>query len=530
MENSGAQYPFPHRSLPLSPVPSRQFKSLPPNPANSPAISLLAKATHPSHLPQIHAHLVKTGAARNNFYVSKLLSLLLRFRCLADARRLLDHADRPNALLWNTLLKAYAHDGLFFEALSLYKQMLRSGVTPDFYTFPFVLKACEVLSIGCSIHSSIVKLGVETNLHVQNSLIAFYCKCFAIKLAQKMFDDMDERDLVSYTSMISGYAKVEDMERALLLFEAMPERDFVSWGAIISGFIQNGCPEEALFLFREMQLSGAPLSEVAIVSGISSCASLGLRSLGLWLHALMVRHGLEMSVFVGTALVDMYGKCGDLDNARRMFHLMTEKSVASWNALIGGLSANGCVEEALLVFEEMMRMGVKPNSVTLSCILSACRHGGLVKKGQYYFEYLSKEYGILLNLDHYGCMVDLLGRAGLVHEAYELICMMPMEPNEIVWGALLGACKVHKNLELAEQALKRLVELDPRNGGNYVLLSNMYAELGRWEDVERVRVMMRDHGVEKTRGCSSIEVDSVVHEFNSGLQSHPNASKSVQEV
>ncbi|EHA8592569.1 pentatricopeptide repeat-containing protein [Cocos nucifera] len=462
METSGARYPFPHRSLPPSPVPSPQFKSLPPNPANSPTISLLAKATHPSHLPQIHAHLVKIGAARNNFYVSKLLSLLLRFRHLVDARRLLDHADRPNALLWNTLLKAYAHGGLFFEALSLYKQMLRSGLTPDFYTFPFVLKACEVLSIGCSIHSSIVKLGVESNLHVQNSLIAFYCKCFAVKLAQKVFDDMDERDLVSYTSMISGYARVEDMEHALLLFEAMPERDFVSWGAIISGFIQNGCPEEALFLFREMQLSGVPLSEVAIVSGVSSCASLGLRSLGLWLHALMVRHGLEMSIFVGTALVDI--------------------------------------------------------------------HGGLVEKGKYYFEYLSKEYGILLNLDHYGCMVDLLGRAGLVHEAYELICLMPMEPNEIVWGALLGACKVHKNLELAEQALKRLVELDPRNGGNYVLLSNMYAELGRWEDVERVRDMMRDHGVEKTRGCSSIEVDSVVHEFNSGLQSHPNASKSVQEV
>lgn len=403
--------------------------------------------------------------------------------------------------------------------------MLLSGVTPDFYTFPFVLKACEILAIGCSIHSSIIKLGVESNLHVQNSLIAFYCKCFAVKLAQKVFDDMDEKDLVSYTSMISGYAKVEDMERAMLLFEAMPERDFVSWGAIISGFIQNGCPEEALFLFREMQLSGFPLSEVAIVSGISSCASLGLRSLGLWLHALMVRHGLEMSVFVGTALVDMYGKCGDLVNACRMFRSMTEKNVASWNALIGGLSANGCVEEALSVFEEMMGMGIEPNSVTLSCILSACRHGGLVEKGQYYCEYLSKEYGILLNLDHYGCMVDLLGRAGLVHEAYELICSMPMEPNEIVWGALLGACKVHKNLDLAEQALKRLVELDPRNGGNYVLLSNMYAELGRWEDVERVRVIMRDHGVEKTRGCSSIEVDSMVHEFNSGLQSHPNDKK-----
>ncbi|KAJ0976565.1 hypothetical protein J5N97_012039 [Dioscorea zingiberensis] len=504
------------------PPPSRHLRSSPRNPTKSPTLSLLNRATNPAHLPQVHARLIKTNTSDNNFYLSKLLSLYVHYDLLDAARLLLDAAKKPNTLVWNILLKAYADHGLFSDALSLFQRMRRSGVPPDCYTFPFLLKACEILFIGSSIHALVMKLGLEANLHAQNSLLGVYCRCCCVEDAQKVFDEMAERDVVSYTALVSGYAKVGMLESAMELFELIPERDVVSWGAMISGFAQNGFPEEALFLFQEMQrFGGVALSEVALVSAISSCASLGLRSLGLWLHAFMIRHGIDVSAFTGTALVDMYGKCGDLDCAIQVFQSMNEKSVATWNSMIGVLAVNGSVLKALSVIEEMVDGGIMPNSVTLSNVLSVCRHGGLVEEGRHYFKSWSREYGIVLNLDHYGCMVDLLGRAGCVDEAYRLIQSMPMEPNEVVWGALLGACKIHGNINLAEKALERLVELDPENGGNYTLLSNMYAELGRWEDVERVRAMMRDGTVVKTRGCSSINLNSTIHEFSAGNESHP---------
>ena len=357
-----------------------------------------------------------------------------------------------------------------------------------------------------------------------------YCKCLLIDHARQVFDEMLERDLVSWTSMISGYARSGDIEEAELLFGLMPDRDVVSWGAMMTGFVQNGCHEEALLLFREMQMGGVWPGEVAIVGALSSCASLGLRSLGMWIHGFVVRHDIELTVFMGTALIDLYGKCGDVESAYKVFGLMKERNMASWNSMIGGFAMNGKTKEALRLFSEMEKVGIEINSVTLSGVLSACRHGGLVEEGCYYFQYVPREYEVLLNVDHYGCMVDLLGRAGHVNEAFELINHMPVEPNEVVWGALLGACKIHGNLELGEHVLKKLVELDPQNSGNYVLLSNLYAMLGRWYDVERVRAVMRHIGVEKPRGWSSIEVNSVVHEFYAGDWSHPDISKVYEKL
>ncbi|KAM0939859.1 putative tetratricopeptide-like helical domain superfamily [Dioscorea sansibarensis] len=511
----------PHLTASQSVPPPSRHLGFPPNQIKSPTLSLLNTATLPSHLPQLHARLIKTNTSHNNFYLSKLISLYIHHNLLDDALLLLHRAKKPNTLVWNTLLKAYSDHGLFSDALSLFRLMLHCGVRPDCYTFPFLLKTCEVVCVGSSIHALVLKLGLEENLHAENSLLGFYCRCCCVEDAQKVFDEMADRDVVSYTALVSGYAKAGDVESAMEIFELMPERDVVSWGAMISGLAQNGFPEEALCLFQEMQVVGVPISEVALVSSISACASLGLRSLGLWLHAFMIRRGIAIGVFTGTALVDMYGKCGDLHCASQVFQLMNEKSVATWNSMIGGLAMNGSVIKALALIEEMVGWGIEPNAVTLSNVLSACRHGGLVNEGRRYFENWSREYGICLNLDHYGCMVDLLGRAGCVDEAYRLIQSMPMEPNEVIWGALLGACKIHGNLILAEEALKRLVELDPANGGNYVLLSNMYAELGRWKEVERVRAMMRDGTVVKTRGCSSIDLDTVAHEFSAGNESYP---------
>ncbi|KAF8404412.1 hypothetical protein HHK36_009297 [Tetracentron sinense] len=496
-------------------------------------LSLLNQCNRSTHIHQVHARLIKTNNAHNNFYLSKLLSLFIQTNHLHEARLLFDHAKRPNTLVWNTLLKAYVHNGLSFEALLLFKNMVRSGISPDSYTFPFLFKACAGVddsNLGFSFHSVILKLGLENNLYVQNSMVDMYCKCRCVDYGRKVFDEMGERDLVSWTSIISGYAKVGEMQMAELLFGLMPEKDVVSWGAIISGFAQNDCSDEALVFFHEMQIHGIRPGEVAIVSALGACAKLGLWSLGLWLHGYVVRHGFRLSVFIGTALVDMYSKCGDIENARNLFNLMTEKSIASWNSIIGGLAMNGCAEEALSMYSEMDKAGVEPNSITLSSVLCACRHGGLVEEGFYYFDSMNREFGISPNLDHYGCMVDLLGRAGYMNEAYELIKGMPIEPNEVVWGALLGACKIHRNLKLGEYALERLVELDPQNSGNYVLLSNMYAMLGRSEDVERVREAMRDMGIEKPRGSSSVEVDSIVHEFYAGDQSHPDISKIYEKL
>ncbi|KAL5549410.1 hypothetical protein UlMin_004641 [Ulmus minor] len=343
--------------------------------------------------------------------------------------------------------------------------------------------------------------------------------------ARLVFDKMSQRDVITWNIMITQLIKREDIEEAYGLFLQMPERNVRSWTLMITGFVRCGKPKKAIHLFLEMEKVGIKPNEVTVVAVLAACADLGDLFLGRRIHEYSNRSGFGRNSRVSNTLIDMFIKCGCLDDAQTVFNKMEERTVVSWSAMINGLAMHGKAEEALRIFSEMIRVGMQPNEVTFIGLLHACSHMGLIDKGRQFFVSMTKEYGIVPRIEHYGCMVDLLSRAGLLQEAYEFILNMPIKPNGVVWGALLGGCKVHKNILLAEEAIKHLSELDPLNDGYYVVLSNIYAEAGRWEDTIRVRKMMRDRGVKKTPGCSSITVDGIVHEFVAGDETHPQATE-----
>lgn len=359
-----------------------------------------------------------------------------------------------------------------------------------------------------------------------NTLVAGFCLSGQVDKARVVFDGMVERSLVSWSTMISGYAKVGNLEEARRLFDSMPERNVVSWNAMIAGYAQNEKYSDAVELFRQMQQVGrlAP-NDVTLVSVLSACAHLGALDLGKWIDWFIRRKGMELGLFLGNALADMYAKCGCITEARRVFDKMQERDVISWSIIITGLAMNGHADEAFECFDRMIKQGEKPNDITFMGLLTACTHVGLVEKGLEYFDMMDQTYGIVPKIEHYGCVVDLLSRAGRLDEAEKLINLMPVKPNVIVWGALLGGCRIYKDVERGEQVVHRILELESDHSGSYVYLANIYASMGRLDDAAKCRLRMRDNGVMKMPGCSWLEVDNVVYEFFMGELSHPQSDK-----
>lgn len=356
-------------------------------------------------------------------------------------------------------------------------------------------------------------------------VVHLYAVCGEMKSARRMFDKMPQRDVVTWNIMMSQLIKKGEVEGAYGLFCLMPERNVRSWTAMISGFVQCGMAKEGVGLFLEMESESLRPNEVTVVAVLAACADLGDLEFGRRVHWFVKRNGFERNVHVCNTLIDMYVKCGCLEEGCEVFDGMVERTVVSWSSLIAGFAMHGKGEEALKMYGEMIESGVKPNHVTFVGILHACSHMGLVEKGRAFFTIMSRDYGILPRLEHYGCLVDLLSRAGQLKEAHEVILNMPMSPNGVVWGALLGGCRLHKNIELAEEAMRHLSKLDPLNDGYYIVMSNVYAEAGKWEEVVRMRKLMKNRGVKKTPGCSSITVDGVVHEFVAGDETHPQTEK-----
>lgn len=304
------------------------------------------------------------------------------------------------------------------------------------------------------------------------------------------------------------------------MFDKMSGREIVTWNAMITGYFQNGFSEEALNLFREMQVEGLAPDEVTMVSVLSACAHAGALELGKWVHAYIEKNGLDRRISMKTALVDMYAKCGCIEKALEVFEEIPNRNLVCWTAMMNGLAVNGYGRKAVEFFDRMVGSNIQPDAISLISILSACSHGGLLEEGRRLFGDLKRRYGVSPQMEHYGCMVDLLGRSGHLHEAYELIKNMPFAPNAVMWRTLLGACKTHKNVELGEMVLKKILELDPHHHGDYVLLSNIYAASGRWEDVANMRRTMKKKGIAKVPGCSMIEVDNRIYSFVVEDKSH----------
>nr|XP_009394320.2 PREDICTED: pentatricopeptide repeat-containing protein At5g66520-like [Musa acuminata subsp. malaccensis]XP_018683297.1 PREDICTED: pentatricopeptide repeat-containing protein At5g66520-like [Musa acuminata subsp. malaccensis] len=474
---------------------------------------------------RIHAHLLVSGTISDPYAAGKLVAF-----CAVSDRGDLDYAGLVfrclpcrSAFLWNTMIRAHVERGRPADALRLYYQMFAAGFLPNNYTFSFLLRACldrDSLSDGRKFHAMIVGLGWESYDFVQNGLIHMYSYCGCVDSARKLFDCSSNRDVISWTAMINGYAKLGKLDAARELFDRMPERNAVSWSAMITMYAQFGRFKEALEVFSEMQLARVQPNHAGIVGALSACGSLGALDQGKWIHVFAERNGMELDKILGTALIDMYAKCGCVNNALEVFHSMPERDVYAYTAMISGLSNSRHIEEAMDLFSRMEEEGVRPNEVTFICVLSACGRMGLVDRGREIFESMEGVYKIKPGVEHHGCLVDLLGRAGRVEEAKKVVREMPMEPDSYVLGALLNACSMHGEAELGRETVESLKKLGLDHSGVHVLMSNMCASADRWEDVARVRREMEMRKVMKVPGCSMIEVDGVACEFIAGDRSH----------
>ncbi|XWS16974.1 hypothetical protein CRYUN_Cryun33cG0027600 [Craigia yunnanensis] len=363
----------------------------------------------------------------------------------------------------------------------------------------------------------------------------FVFKMWEIEAAKLLFGEDGRPDLVSCNAMISGYtcngktlttaySRLNEIESARLLFDESSEKIPASWNSMISGYTQNGLTEAAISLFQEMQMSKVSPNPVTLTSILSACAQLGALSLGKWVHGLVNSKSFESNIYVSTALIDMYAKCGSIREARQLFDFMLGKNVVTWNAMISGYGLHGQGQDALKLFFEMSHSGVAPNCVTFLSLLYACSHAGLVKEGEEIFHSMVHAYHFTPLAEHYACMVDILGRAGQLDKASKFMKGMPAEPGPAQWGALLGACVIHKDKNLARVASERLFELDPENVGYYVLLSNLYSAERNYPLAASVRRDVKKRKLAKILGCTLIKIGETPNVFTSGDQSHPQAS------
>lgn len=404
-------------------------------------------------------------------------------------------------------------------------------VIPDKYTFTSVITACSrhptLVTYGGTVHGLAIKNGYESDIFVGNSLLSMYTIFSKLQDAQRVFNEMPQRDVVTWTSLVNGYAKCGDLVTARELFDEMPERNDISWTVLIAGYVGSGRYSGALRHFHGMLCDGkVKPNEAVLVCVLSACAHLGALDQGKWVHVYIDKNGVPESSNISTALIDMYAKCGRIDCAYRVFNGMSRRDVLTWTSMISGLSMHGLGKNALHVFSQMLAEGINPDNITLLGILNGCSHSGLVEDGCSIFYNMKHLWGIVPKIEHYGCLIDLLGRAGHLERAFEVTKRMPMEPDVVIWRALLSACRIHGDVGLGERIIDHITQLDPAShGGGYVLLSNLYASLGRWEKVAGVRNSMRKGGNESSPGCSWIEVDGVIHEFLAADRLHPRIAE-----
>ncbi|XP_023753838.1 pentatricopeptide repeat-containing protein At1g08070, chloroplastic [Lactuca sativa] len=433
----------------------------------------------------IHGLLFKVGLELDTFIGTSLIEFYGSFGDTKAARRVFDELPTKDKVAWTIMLSSCVNkDTDLKETRKLFDQM------------------------------------PGKDLVVWNIMIFQYIKAGDIQNAKVLFNLAPVKDLLMYNTLLGGYARYCEVNIMLDFFHKMPTKDLVSWNSVISGLVRDKRINEAITHFHQMQSENIHPNEITLVTLLSACAQVGALDTGRWLHSYINRNNSSSNLVVSTSLVDMYSKCGDLDSARQVFDKMPNRDVVAWNAMIMGFSMNGRSKTTLQLFTRMKREQVKPNEITILGVLCACVHAGLVKEGQKLFDSMDQEHGLEPRVEHYGCMVDLLGRSGLLNEAYSLIQSMRVEPHVGVWGALLGACKLHKNVELAETAMSHLNELEHEDGGYLTIMSNIYANVGRWDDVYRVRELMKEKGIGKLRGCSSIEVNGVIYEFGAGEKVH----------
>ncbi|KAF5452183.1 hypothetical protein F2P56_027210 [Juglans regia] len=500
----------------------------------SPLLGLVSCSSM-SQLKQYHSQLIRLGLSADNDAMGRVVRFcaISKNGDLRYALQVFDTIPQPDTFIYNTIMRGYLQCQLPRNCVLLYSQMLHESVTPNGFTLPTVIRACSddnAIEEGKQVHAHVVKFGFEADVYSQNNLIYMYVTFQSLEKARMVFDKMLVRNVVSWTSLISGYSRWGFVDKAFEVFKLMPERNSVSWNAMIAAHVQSYRFHEAFALFDRMRAEKVVLDKFVAASMLSACTGLGALEQGKWIHGYIDKSGIELDSKLAATIIDMYCKCGCLGTAFEVFNGLPHKGISSWNCMIGGLAINGKGESAIQLFKEMERQMVAPDNITFVHLLSACAHSGLVEEGRHYFHHMVEVHGIEPKREHFGCMVDILGRAGMLEEARKLINDMPMSPDASVLGALFGACKIHGNVKLGEEVGKRVIELESNNSGRYVLLANLYANAGRWEDVANVRKLMNDRGVKKVPGVSMIELEGVLNEFIAGESAHPQAAEIYAKV
>ncbi|KAL5206548.1 hypothetical protein ABZP36_034757 [Zizania latifolia] len=446
---------------------------------------------------QIHSSSVKAGFESDMYVSGVLIDMYSKYGWLEKARHVLEMLKEKDVVSWTSMIAGYVQHGFCKKALAAFKEMQKCGIWPDNIGLASAISGCagmKAMKQGLQIHARVYMSGYSADVSIWNALVNLYARCGKSKEAFSLFEDIEHKDEIT-------------------------------WNGLISGFAQSGLHEESLKVFMRMDQSGVKYNVFTFVSALSASANLADIKQGKQIHARVIKTGHTFETEVGNALISLYGKCGSIEDAKMEFSEMPERNEVSWNTIITSFSQHGRGLEALNLFDQMEKEGIKPNDVTFIGILSACSHVGLVDEGLRYFKSMSDEHGINPRSDHYACVVDILGRAGQLDRAKKFVEEMPIAADAMVWRTLLSACKVQKNIEIGELAAKHLLELEPLDSASYVLLSNAYAVTGKWANRDQVRKMMKDRGVRKEPGQSWIEVKNVVHAFFAGDRLHPLADQ-----
>ncbi|PKA47074.1 Pentatricopeptide repeat-containing protein [Apostasia shenzhenica] len=497
----------------------------------------LKKCKSVKDLRQLHAFAIKTGQIHEPLMAPEVLRCagLSDDRELDYALKVFDQMAKPNIFSWNTIIRAFSEsDEDHQQALRLFVEMLhREQNGPNCHTYPSILKACATISAieeGKQIHCHSIKLGFNTEEFVLTNLTRLYAMCGsmedATRLVQKSFlSHENEANAVLHNILIDGYCRHKLISKATKVFDEMTCKSVISWNGMISRYTEAGLFKEAVIVFYKMQDENVRPNFVTLVSVLPAISRLGALELGKWVHVFAEKNEIEVDDVLGSALVDMYAKCGSIESALQLFDNLPKRSPVTWSALIGGLAIHGRARDAINYFVTMKQDGIMPTSVVFLCILNACSHGGLVEEGRVHFNEMIGIYGLKPKIEHYGCMVDMLSRAGYLQEAEELIKKMPMKPDDVIYKALLSACRIHGNSEIGLRWANHLLDLAPGGGDCCVLLSNFYASMGDWKAVAEMRLRMKKLDARKNPGCSWIEAGGEIHEFVMEDNSHPQSSE-----
>lgn len=446
---------------------------------------------------QVHGLSIKSLYQTNICVANAILDMYGKCGALVEACHVFEDMVSRDAVSWNAIIAAHEQNGNEEKTLSLFVGMLRSGMEPDEFTYGSVLKACmgwQALNRGMEIHNRIIKSNMGFDSFVGSALVDMYSKCGMMEDAEKLND-------------------------------RLVEKTAVSWNAIISGFSLQKQSEEAQKYFAKMLEMGVNPDNFTYASILDTCANLVTVELGKQIHAQIIKKELQSDAYISSTLVDMYSKCGNMQDSQLIFEKATNRDFVTWNAMVCGYAQHGLGEEALRIFEDMQLENVKPNHATFIAVLRACGHMGLVEQGMHYFHSMLHDYGLDPQLEHYSCLVDIMGRSGQVSNALELIEGMPFEADAVIWRTLLSICKIHGNVEVAEKAAYAIMRLEPQDSAAYILLANIYANAGMWNEVIRLRKVMKFNGLKKEPGCSWIEIKNEVHTFLVGDKTHPRRTQ-----